>query len=77
LILNDTVQVLVDDGDRVRVTFESGQVRDFDLVVGADGLHSRVRRLAFGPDEQFERYLNIVVAVFDIEGYRPRNESSP
>lgn len=74
LILNDTVQVLADDGERVRVTFESGQVRDFDLVVGADGLHSRVRRLAFGPDEQFERYLNIVVAVFDIEGYRPRNE---
>jgi 2-polyprenyl-6-methoxyphenol hydroxylase-like FAD-dependent oxidoreductase len=74
LILNDTVQVLADDGDRVRVTFESGQVRDFDLVGGADGLHSRVRRLAFGPDEQFERYLNIVVAVFDIEGYRPRNE---
>jgi len=74
LILNDTVHVLEDDGDRVQVTFESGQVRDFDLVVGADGLHSRVRRLAFGPDEQFERYLNIVVAVFDIEGYRPRNE---
>jgi 2-polyprenyl-6-methoxyphenol hydroxylase-like FAD-dependent oxidoreductase len=74
LILNDTVQVLADDGEQVRVTFESGQVRDFDLVVGADGLHSRVRRLAFGPDEQFESYLNIVVAVFDIEGYRPRNE---
>jgi 2-polyprenyl-6-methoxyphenol hydroxylase-like FAD-dependent oxidoreductase len=54
LIFDDTVQALADDGDRVRVTFDSGHARDFDLVVGADGLHSRVRRLIFGPDEQFE-----------------------
>ena len=38
LILDDTVAALKDDGDRVRVTFESGPTRDFDLVVGADGL---------------------------------------
>lgn len=74
LILDDTVRALDDDGDRVRVTFETGPPRDFDLVVGADGLHSPVRRLAFGPDEQFERYQNIVVSVFDVAGYRPRNE---
>jgi 2-polyprenyl-6-methoxyphenol hydroxylase-like FAD-dependent oxidoreductase len=74
LILNDTVHALDDDGDRVRVRFESGERRDFDLVVGADGLHSQVRRLAFGPQEQFEKYLGIVVAVFDVEGYRPRDE---
>jgi 2-polyprenyl-6-methoxyphenol hydroxylase-like FAD-dependent oxidoreductase len=74
LILDDTVSALVDDGDRVRVTLESGQVRDFDLVVGADGLHSRVRRLVFGPDESFESYLGIVVAAFDAAGYRPRDE---
>jgi len=74
LILDDTVHSLVDDDDRVRVTFESGQVRDFDLVVGADGLRSRVRRLTFGPDEQFEKYLGIVVAAFEVEGYRPRDE---
>jgi len=43
-------------------------------VVGADGLHSRVRRLAFGPQQQFEKYLGIVVAVFDVQGYRPRDE---
>ena len=74
LILDDTVDALVDDGDRVRVRFESGQLREFDLVVGADGLHSCVRRLAFGPDEQFERYLGIVVAAFEADGYRPRDE---
>lgn len=74
LILDDTVSALDDDGDRVRVVFENGQPRDFDLVVGADGLHSRTRRLAFGPDAQFEQYQNIVVSVFDLPGYRPRDE---
>lgn len=74
LILGDTVRTLDDDGSRVRVEFESGASRDFDLVVGADGLHSRVRRLVFGPDAEFERYLGIVVAVFDVPGYRPRDE---
>ena len=74
LILDDTVCALDDDGDRVRVGFASGQCRDFDLVVGADGLHSQVRRLVFGPDEEFERYQNMVVAVFDVTGYRPREE---
>ena len=74
LILDDSVEALVDDGGRVGVTFESGQARDFDLVVGADGLHSRVRRLAFGPAESFERYLGMVVSAFEAEGYRPRDE---
>lgn len=74
LILDDTVQRMADDGRRVRVTFENGRPREFDLVVGADGLHSRVRRLVFGPDERFERYQGIVVAVFDLPGYRPRDE---
>jgi 2-polyprenyl-6-methoxyphenol hydroxylase-like FAD-dependent oxidoreductase len=74
LILDDTVAAIKDDGDRVRLTFESGPTRDFDLVVGADGLHSRVRRLVFGPEQEFEKYLGIVVAAFDVKGYRPRNE---
>lgn len=74
LILDDTVEVLDDGGQRVHVTFASGRVRDFDLVVGADGLHSRVRRLAFGQDDSYERYLGIVVAAFEVQGYRPRAE---
>lgn len=74
LVLGDTVRGLTDTGDGVRVTLESGQVREVDLVVGADGLHSRVRRLVFGPDEQFARYLGIVVAAFEGDGYRPRDE---
>ncbi|MDQ6754576.1 MAG: FAD-binding domain [Actinomycetota bacterium] len=74
LILGDTVGALEDDGNRVRVTFDSGTTRDFDLVVGADGLHSRVRRLAFGPDDRFEKYLGMVVAAFESERYPERDE---
>ncbi|MHA6695938.1 FAD-binding domain [Homoserinimonas sp. A520] len=73
-IFDDTVRTLDDDGDRVHVEFASGTQRDFDLVVGADGLHSRVRSLTFGPEDQFERYLGIAVAVFEVDGYRPRDE---
>ncbi|TAM70738.1 MAG: FAD-binding domain [Microbacteriaceae bacterium] len=74
LMLMDTVRDLADDGEHVRVTFESGSARDFDLVIGADGLHSRVRKLAFGPDERFEKYFGMVVAAFDVARYPERDE---
>jgi 2-polyprenyl-6-methoxyphenol hydroxylase-like FAD-dependent oxidoreductase len=75
-VFGDTVEAIEDsdEDDRVHVTFRSGTRRDFHLVVGADGLHSRVRSLVFGPQERFEKYLGIVVAVFDVAGYRPRDE---
>jgi len=77
-LFGDTVRALDDDGARVRVTFESGIERTFDLVVGADGLHSHVRHLLFGtadPDgKQFEKYLGFKVAAFALKGYRPREE---
>ncbi|GAA4345162.1 FAD-binding domain [Microbacterium rhizosphaerae] len=73
-VFDDTVQSLHDDGDRVLVEFAHGAAREFDLVIGADGLHSRVRTLVFGPESEFERDLGITVAAFDLEGYRPRDE---
>ena len=42
--------------------------------MGADGLHSRVRELAFGPENQFEKYLGYKVAAFEAPNYRPRDE---
>lgn len=73
-IFGDTVASLDDDVESVRVTFERAVAREFDLVIGADGLHSRVRSLAFGPEEDFARDLGIAVAVYDVDGYQPRDE---
>jgi 2-polyprenyl-6-methoxyphenol hydroxylase-like FAD-dependent oxidoreductase len=73
-IFNDSIAQIEQTGQGVHVTFETGIVRDFDLVIGADGLHSRVRELVFGPENQFERFLGYKVAAFEVEGYGPRDE---
>jgi 2-polyprenyl-6-methoxyphenol hydroxylase-like FAD-dependent oxidoreductase len=60
----DSIQELRQDEAGVDVTFERGGSRRFDLVVGADGLHSIVRTLVFGDEAHFERYLGYQVGVF-------------
>ncbi|AEA25724.1 FAD dependent oxidoreductase [Pseudonocardia dioxanivorans CB1190] len=75
-LFGETVAAVDDVDGAVHVRFASGTSRDFDLVVGADGLHSAVRTLTFGAQEQFERYLGMVVAVFEVEGYAPRTEGA-
>lgn len=55
------------------VTFASGATQEFDVVVGADGLHSQVRELCFGPQEKFEKFLGIAFAAFTVQGYEPRD----
>ncbi|MFJ1755020.1 FAD-dependent monooxygenase [Kitasatospora sp. NPDC088134] len=49
---DDSITALTEDADGVHVTFENAPPRRFDLVVGADGLHSVTRRLAFGPESE-------------------------
>jgi 2-polyprenyl-6-methoxyphenol hydroxylase-like FAD-dependent oxidoreductase len=73
-IFGDSVARIEDTGDRVRVGFDHAAERDVDLVIGADGLHSRVRQLAFGADSEFETSLGYHVAAFEAVGYRPREE---
>ena len=73
-IFDTTVTAIADDGDSVQVTFTQGEPREFDLLIGADGLHSTVRDLVFGPQRQFERDLGYVVAACEVSGYRPREE---
>lgn len=54
---NDSIATLNDDGSGVDVTFKSGKSGRYDIVIGADGLHSNTRRLVFGQEEPFTRYL--------------------
>ena len=63
-IFDDSIAGIAQRDDGVEVTFERGEPRAFDLVVGADGLHSNVRRLVFGPESQFVRDLGAYVAIF-------------
>ena len=73
-IFGDEIVALAERHDHVAVQLESGGERRFDLVIGADGLHSAVRRLAFGPQDRFEKRLGYVVAAFEAHGYQPRTE---
>lgn len=57
----------------VRVTLSDGSQREFDLVVGADGLHSHIRHLAF-PERDCEKPLGCHVAAFRCKGYPRRDE---
>ena len=73
-IFGDSICMVNEHSDGVCLTFESGRAREFDLVVGADGLHSNVRGLVFGPESQFDHYLGCMVAAWVVDGYRPRDE---
>jgi 2-polyprenyl-6-methoxyphenol hydroxylase-like FAD-dependent oxidoreductase len=75
VIFNDEIVDLRERTGHVQVQFEHSGERRFDLVIGADGLHSNVRRLAFGPQHQFEKQLGYAVAAFEVSGYRPRDEA--
>ncbi|WP_149184890.1 FAD-dependent monooxygenase [Streptomyces sp. TRM49041] len=68
-VYGDAIEALEDTADGVRVAFRNGPDRVFDLVVGADGLHSGVRRLAFGPEERFSHHMGIYLSVFTAENF--------
>jgi 2-polyprenyl-6-methoxyphenol hydroxylase-like FAD-dependent oxidoreductase len=73
-IFGDSIAAIEDAGFFARIRLNHAGPRDVDLVVGADGLHSRVRELVFGPQKAFEVSLGYHVAAFEVDGYRPRDE---
>jgi len=65
-MFGDTVTALSQDGGGVDDTFEKAAPRRFDLVIGADGLHSATRGLAFGPESEFVHHAGIYVATMPL-----------
>ncbi|MGH9585978.1 MAG: FAD-binding domain [Acidobacteriaceae bacterium] len=72
-IFGDSIAAIQQDPDGVNVSFGHSAPRRFDLVVGADGLHSNVRRLVFGDEGRFERYLGYYAASFNTPDYPVRD----
>ena len=67
IIFGDTIDKIDQHTGKVTVTFHHSGTRDFDLVIGADGLHSNVRNLVFGNEAQFEKYYGYYTSSFTIQ----------
>jgi 2-polyprenyl-6-methoxyphenol hydroxylase-like FAD-dependent oxidoreductase len=65
-LFDDTITALEQHPDGVLVTFEKADPRRFDFVVGADGLHSAVRRLVFAPQPNALQPLGLLNAWFTV-----------
>jgi len=74
ILFDDEIVAIEERSDHVRVELKHAGLRRYDYVIGADGLHSAVRKLAFGPQSQFETDLGYRVAAFEACGYRPRDD---
>ncbi|MFG1924655.1 FAD-dependent monooxygenase [Cryptosporangium sp. NPDC048952] len=77
LVFGESVEELHDEGDRVAVTFVSGRREHFDLVVGADGMHSLTRRLTFGPEREYLEHLGFYVALTSLPAERGTDLKNP
>ena len=62
-----SVDSVAQDARGVQVKLSDGACERFDLVVGADGVHSALRRLAFGPEDAFTRFLDHYTAAFVVD----------
>jgi 2-polyprenyl-6-methoxyphenol hydroxylase-like FAD-dependent oxidoreductase len=69
----DEIAALSPQGEDVEVSFARAPAERFAAVIGADGLHSRVRELCFGAQAEFEHFLGYGFAAFTVPGYRPRD----
>jgi 2-polyprenyl-6-methoxyphenol hydroxylase-like FAD-dependent oxidoreductase len=63
----NSVKALTQDGECVTAEFDSGPAGRFDLVVGADGMHSALRALAFGPEADYVKHLGVYVATLPLD----------
>ncbi len=68
-LFGESITAITEDDEGVDVAFEQGPSRRFDLVIGADGLHSNVRGLVFGPESRFATWIGAYLAVASVPNY--------
>ncbi|WP_259065276.1 FAD-dependent monooxygenase [Mucilaginibacter sp. X4EP1] len=68
-VFDDSISKINQVADGVEVSFNDGKTRKFDLVIGADGLHSNVRSLAFGKESEYMHHLGIYFAIFTLPNF--------
>jgi len=68
-IWDDSITAIHETGAGAEVQFINGKPQTFDLVIGADGLHSNVRTLTFGDEAQFKRTLGAYISIFSLDNY--------
>ena len=73
-LFSESITAVGDKGDGVSVTLKHGGTRDFDMVVGADGLHSNLRHLLWGDQAAFEQPVGFHVAAFECPDYPHRDK---
>jgi 2-polyprenyl-6-methoxyphenol hydroxylase-like FAD-dependent oxidoreductase len=66
-IFGDSIEAISQSSDSVQVAFKKNSAREFDLVIGADGLHSNVRGLVFGDESRFVRDLGLYMRLHGAE----------
>ena len=77
LRFGESITELHDDGKGVDVQFVSGERQRYDIVVGADGMHSATRALIFGPEDQFLRHLGFYVALTNLPDHAQPDRRNP
>lgn len=68
-VFGERVTALRETADKVEVEFSGGTSGSYDLVIGADGLHSGIRALTFGPEARYRRFHDYYLAGFPIADF--------
>lgn len=69
-----TITQLQQRSDQVEAAFSDDSRESFDLVIGADGIHSNVREMVWGSERQFENYLGYYVSCAIIDNFLDRED---
>lgn len=68
-VFGDSIGSIDQMPDGVDVRFVSGRARRFDFVVGADGLHSNLRAVAFGDEAKFVKHMGYYIAIYSVPDF--------